>query len=434
MRDQLCRVDIDMRAFPLTFEREILRIFRLARICLEGENVNMELRNYELELRDQVAAFLCDMIRIPSVSCQEGDVVRRIAQEMEKVGFDEVTIDAFGNVIGRIGSGPRVIAYDAHVDTVDVGSRELWDFDPFIGDIVDGFVRGRGASDQEGGMASMVYAGYLIKKYSLLPEDVTLLMVGSVSEEDCDGLCWRYIIEKAGIKPEMVLITEPTECRLYRGQRGRMEITATMPGLSAHGSAPNRGKNAVMAMAPIISGIEQLGSRLHIDEFLGQGSVTISQIRSTAPSLCSVADSCEVYMDRRLTWGETPELALQQIKDLDTTGQLKVEAAQYDVPTHTGYVYPVDKIYPAWKTPVDHSTVQAGVETYKELFGREPEIGCWTFSTNGVSIAGLHQIPCIGFGPGREEWAHAPNEMCSVDQLVEAALFYAFYPVHYIGR
>lgn len=392
----------------------------------------MNTRHYADEIRERTAQFLCDMIKIPSTSCEETAVVDRIAEEMRRVGFDAVRIDAFGNVIGRIGSGTRLLAYDAHVDTVDVGNRDRWDFDPFIGDIKDGFVRGRGASDQEGGMAAMVYAGYLMKKYDLLPRDVTLLMVGSVAEEDCDGLCWRYLIEKENIRPEMVMITEPTECRLYRGQRGRMEITATMPGISAHGSAPERGKNAVMAMAPVIHGVERLGPALHTDEFLGRGSVTISRIRSTAPSLCSVADSCEIYLDRRLTWGETPENALDEIRKLDPTGQLAVNAARYETPTHTGYVYPVDKIYPAWKTPEDHATVRAGIAAHDAMFGKPPEVGRWTFSTNGVSIAGLHKIPCVGFGPGREEWAHAPNEMCAVEQLVTAALFYAAYPSKYI--
>ncbi|MBN1879549.1 YgeY family selenium metabolism-linked hydrolase [bacterium] len=386
------------------------------------------------EIRKPMSSFLCDMIRIPSVSCHETDVINRIAAEMRSVGFDDVDVDPFGNVIGRIGNGRRLIAFDAHVDTVDVGSRELWDFDPFIGDIVDDYIRGRGASDQEGGMASMVYAGYLIKKHKLLPPDMTLLMVGSVSEEDCDGLCWRYIIEKSEIRPEMVLITEPTSCRLYRGQRGRMEITATMPGLSAHGSAPERGKNAIMAMAPVIAGIERLAPSLQCDDFLGRGSVTISRIRSTAPSLCSVADSCEIYMDRRLTWGETPDMALEQIRQLDPSGKLQVQAAQYSEPTHTGFVYPVTNIFPAWKTPADHRAVLAGRATHRDLFGCEPEIGRWTFSTNGVSIAGLHGIPCIGFGPGHEEMAHAPNEKVAVDELVTAALFYAFFPEHYMNQ
>jgi len=392
------------------------------------QNRTIDTQKSDKEIRQRMAEFLCDMIRIPSTSCNEGAVVKRIAEEMKSVGFDDVTIDPFGNVIGRIGNGPRLIAYDAHVDTVDVGNTSLWEFDPFAGDIVDGYVRGRGASDQEGGMASMVYAGYLMKKYNLLPPEFTLLMVGSVSEEDCDGLCWRYIIEKSGIRPEMVLITEPTSCRLYRGQRGRMEIMATMPGLSAHGSAPERGKNAVTAMAPVILELEKLADRLIVDDFLGKGSVTISRIRSTSPSLCSVADSCEIYLDRRLTWGETPEMALDQIRELDPSGALKVEAAEYRVPTHTGFVYPVTNIFPAWKTPENHSIVMAGCATYRSLFGRDVEIGRWTFSTNGVSIAGLHGIPCIGFGPGHEEMAHAPNEMIAVDELVTAALFYAYYP------
>ncbi len=385
------------------------------------------------EIETPCTKFLSDMIKIPSISGKEQDLVLRIKKEMTTVGFDEVVIDDFGNVIGRIGHGSRFIAMDAHVDTVDIGNKDLWEFDPFCGSIRDGYVHGRGASDQEGGMASLVYAGYLIKKYDLLPPDVTLLITGTVSEEDCDGLCWHYLIEQKGIRPEMVVITEPTDCRLYRGQRGRMEIIARMPGLSAHGSAPERGINAIIEMADIIKGIAQLPDCLGEDEFLGRGSITISQISSTAPSLCSVADSCEIYLDRRLTWGETPERAVEEIRALDKTGKLQVFVPQYNTPTHTGLVYPVIKEFPAWKTPLDHLSVIAGIRTHEELFGRQPEVGRWTFSTNGVAIAGSHQIPCIGFGPGKEEWAHAPNERVEVAQLITAALFYAFYPKHYIN-
>jgi putative selenium metabolism hydrolase len=386
-------------------------------------------REYAAELRPNIAAFLGDLIRIPSPSGKEKVVVQRIATEMHAAGFDNVTIDPFGNVLGRIGTGPRLIAYDAHVDTVDVGVIEHWDFDPFAGDIDGGFVRGRGASDQKSGMASMVYAGHMIKKLDLLPAEFTLLMTGTVSEEDCDGLCWRYILEKTALRPEMVLITEPSSCRLYRGQRGRMEITATMPGVSAHGSAPERGENAITAMIPVITGMEHLQQTLPHDPFLGRGSLTISRIRSTAPSLCSVADSCEIYIDRRLTFGETPESALQQIQQLDLSKKLIVDTVEYATPTHTGFVYPVTSVFPAWMTPRDHPTVLAGCDIFRVLFNQEIEPGRWTFSTNGVSIAGLHGIPCIGFGPGDEEMAHAPNERVAVDDLETAALFYASYPL-----
>lgn len=320
---------------------------------------------------------------------------------------------------------------DAHIDTVDVGNRDLWNFEPFSGHIKDGFVWGRGASDQKGGMASLVYGGFLIKKFNLLPENFTLWVTGTVSEEDCDGLCWKYLIEKSGFHPELALITEPTNCRLYRGQRGRMEITATTAGISSHGSAPERGINAVELMADIIKGVADLNTRLAVDEFLGKGSVTISQVSSTAPSLCSVADSCQIYLDRRLTWGETPEQAVDQIRKLDPGGKLVVAVPEYITPTHTGMVFPMRKEFPAWKTPADHPSVLAGIDTYKELTGQAPEVGCWTFSTNAVSISGLHKIPCIGFGPGKEEWAHAPNECTPVDQLGISAMFYALFPQRY---
>ncbi len=384
--------------------------------------------NIKDEIQQPVAQFLSDLVRIRSYSAGETQVVARIKEEMERVGFDETRVDAFGNIIGRIGTGPRIIALDAHIDTVEIGNESLWEFPPFSGEIRDGFLLGRGASDQKGGMAAMVYAGAIMKKYDLVPPDCTVLMTGTVSEEDCDGLCWRYLIEQENIRPEVCILTEPTNCRLYRGHRGRMEIIVQMPGVSAHGSAPERGINAISRMADIIKGMDTLAKNLAEDSFLGKGTVTISRILSTAPSLCSVADSCEIYLDRRLTWGETPESAVAEIQALDHTGEMKVLIPKYEKPTHTGYVYPVEKVFPAWKTAEDHPAVTAGIKTHVDVLGSEPVISRWTFSTNGVAVSGIHGIPCIGFGPGREKWAHAPNERMEIAQLVTAALFYAGYP------
>lgn len=377
--------------------------------------------------------FLSDIIRIPSYSGQESGVARRIEAEMLRVGFDEVRIDRFGNVLGRIGSGPRLIAMDGHIDTVEIGNRDSWDFDPFSGEIRDGYIWGRGASDQKAGIAALVYAGYLMRSFQkeLLPEEFTILITGTVSEEDCDGLCWRYLIEKESIRPELCVITEPTDGTIYRGQRGRVEISARMPGISAHGSAPERGVNAITRMADIVTSISDLSGTLPLDEFLGRGSITVSRITSAAPSLCSVPDSCEIYLDRRLTWGETPAAALEQIRALDSTGEMQVEIPEFTAPTHRGFVYPVLKEYPAWKTDPSHPAITAAMDAFESLFERKPEIGRWIFSTNGVAISGIYGIPCIGFGPGREEWAHAPNERVAIDQLYQAALFYAFYPQYY---
>ncbi len=355
--------------------------------------------------------FLRDMVAIPSESCDEKRVVHRIKEEMEKVGFDKVEIDPMGNVLGYIGHGPRLVAMDAHIDTVGIGNIKNWDFDPYEGMETDELIGGRGTSDQEGGMASMVYAGKIIKDLGL-EDEYTLLVTGTVQEEDCDGLCWQYIIEQSGIRPEFVVSTEPTDCQVYRGQRGRMEIRIDVQGVSCHGSAPERGDNAIFKMGPILGELQELSQRLGYDEFLGKGTLTVSEIFFTSPSRCAVADSCAVSIDRRLTWGETWEGALDEIRALPAVQKANavVSMYNYDRPSWTGLVYPTECYFPTWKVEEDHFTVKALVNAYEGLFGKAPVVDKWTFSTNGVSIMGRHGIPVIGFGPGKEPEAHAPNE------------------------
>ncbi len=386
-------------------------------------------KGYEKEM----TAFLRDMIAIPSESCQEEGVILRIRQEMEKVGFDEITIDPMGNIIGRIGHGKHVIAMDAHIDTVGIGDIKNWKYDPYLGHEDERIIVGRGASDQEGGMAAMVYAGKVIKDLKL-EDDYSLLITGTVQEEDCDGLCWQYIIEEDKIKPEFVVITEPTSCRIYRGHRGRMEIKVTTSGISCHGSAPERGDNAIYKMAPIIQNLQGLHERLLDNEFLGKGSLAVSEVFSSSPSRCAVSDGCWISIDRRLTDGETYESALQEIKDLPSVkaANAKVEMYEYKRPSYTGLVYPTKAFFPTWVLPENHVVCQSTVETYKALFNEEPIVDKWTFSTNAVSIMGRYQIPCIGFGPGDEVEAHAPNEKTYKEHLVKACAMYALIPKMYM--
>ncbi len=387
------------------------------------------------EYKPQMTAFLRDMIRIPSESCDEKKVVARIAEEMEKVGFDKVEIDPMGNVLGTIGSGKHVIAMDAHIDTVGVGNMDNWEFDPYEGYEDEETIGGRGTSDQEGGMASMVYAGKIIKDLDLVGE-YTLVVVGSVQEEDCDGLCWQYIVKELGLKPEFVVSTEPTDGGIYRGQRGRMEIKVEVKGISSHGSAPERGDNAIFRMGKILGELEQLHERLDTDAFLGKGSLTVSEIFYTSPSRCAVADGCTISIDRRLTAGETGELAIQQIKDLPAVIEAKGEVSMYTYnrPSYTGLVYPTDCYFPSWVLPEDHKVTDASVAAYEGLFGEKPRVDKWTFSTNGVSIMGMFGIPCVGFGPGKEAEAHAPNEKTWKADLVSCAAFYAALPLIYVDK
>ena len=282
-------------------------------------------------------------------------------------------------------------------------------------------------------MAALVYAGKIIKELNL-EGDYTLLVTGTVQEEDCDGLCWRYIINEADIRPELVVLSEPTACRIYRGQRGRMEIKITTRGLSAHGSAPERGENAIYKMAPIITELEALNQRLTQHDFLGKGTLTVSEVFFSSPSRCAVADGCSISVDRRLTYGETAASALEEIRSLPAVkcAEAEVEMYDYNRPSYRGVVYPGEAYFPTWLINEDHPAAQTLKEAYRGLFAEEPVVDKWTFSTNGVTIMGSHGIPCIGFGPGHEDQAHAPNERTWKDELVKAAAMYAAIPLVYV--
>ncbi|MCF6239306.1 MAG: YgeY family selenium metabolism-linked hydrolase [Candidatus Marinimicrobia bacterium] len=385
--------------------------------------------------QSDISKFLRDMIAIPSESCQEEQVILRIKAEMELVGFDKIEIDEMGNIYGTIGHGSHVIAMDAHIDTVGVGNIDNWKVDPYAGFEDDEIIIGRGASDQEGGMASMVYAGKIIKDLGL-EDDYTLVITGTVQEEDCDGLCWQYIMDKKKIQPEFVVSTEPTSCRIYRGHRGRMEIRVTTSGISCHGSAPERGDNAIFKMAPILLELQELHKHLTDHEFLGKGSLTVSEIFYTSPSRCAVADGCSISVDRRLTMGETADSALKEIRNLPAVkaANAVVEIYDYARPSYTGFTYPTEAYFPTWLIAEDHIATEALVDAYQGLFKEDPIVDKWTFSTNGVAIMGRYGVPCIGFGPGAEEEAHAPNEKTWKAELVKAAAMYVAIPLTYLER
>ena len=378
-------------------------------------------------LEPGIAEDLCDMIRVPSFSTKEKEVVALIAKKMRDAGFDEVRVDGLGSVIGRIGSGKRVIAFDAHIDTVYPGERANWSFDPFDGHVEGGKVWGRGSVDQEGGMASMLAAGTIIKELGLA-EGMTVYFTGTVMEEDCDGLCWNYLIGEEKLVPELVVITEPTNLNIYRGHRGRMEITVEIRGVSCHGSAPERGDNAIYKMARIALEIEKLNGRLRDDPFLGKGTVTVSELVTGSPSQCAVADYARIYLDRRLTAGETRESAIAEVTDAAARAgypDAAVKVPVYKERAYTGLVHPMDKYYPTWVLEEGSPWLASAVAAYEAALGATPRVDKWTFSTNGVAIRGLHGIPCIGMGPGNEVLAHAPDEACPVDHLGKAAAFYA---------
>ncbi|MGB4261226.1 MAG: YgeY family selenium metabolism-linked hydrolase, partial [Candidatus Cloacimonas acidaminovorans] len=298
---------------------------------------------------------LMDMVKIPSFSTKEKEVAECILKEMQEIGMDDAYIDPLGNVIGRLGFGKKVIAFDAHIDTVYPGDLSLWDFDPFAAHIKDGKIWGRGTVDQKSGMASMLTSARIMKDLDL-GKEFSIYFTGTVMEEDCDGLCWQYILQEGEIKPELVVITEPTNLNIYRGHRGRMEMEVSIKGLSCHGSAPERGDNAIYKISRIALEIEKLHQNLRYDDFLGKGSICVTQVFFTGPSQCAVPDSARIHLDRRLTFGENKESAVAEVQDACKKAgypDATIEILTYQEAAYTGLVYPTEKYYPTWVTPLD---------------------------------------------------------------------------------
>jgi putative selenium metabolism hydrolase len=375
--------------------------------------------------------FLRDMIAIPSESAEEGKVIARIRKEMESTkAFDKIWSDKMGNLFGQVGKpgkGKKLIAIDAHVDTVGVGDRSEWKHDPYKGKVADGKVWGRGAGDQEGAIPAMVYAGKIMRDLKLDLSEYYVLVVFTVMEEDCDGLCWQYIVKEDKIKPDAVVVTDSTNCWILRGHRGRMEIGVTAKGKSCHGSMPEKGDNAIYKIAKVTNEIEKLNKRLKADKFLGKGTITVSYVDCKTPSMCAVPGEAFIHLDRRLTVGDTKTSAVREVKDaVKRAGvKAKVEVLRYARESYTGLTYETEKYFPTWCEPEDALQVRAAIKVHRDVLGKAPTLHRWTFSTNAVSIAGMFGIPCVGFGPAPENVAHTVNDSVPIDHMVKCAAFYA---------
>jgi putative selenium metabolism hydrolase len=385
--------------------------------------------------REPIIAFMREICAIPSIMGQIGQVGQRVMDEMNRLGFEDVRFDRMGNVLGRIGNGPRVLLYDSHLDTVDIGDRADWGWDPFEGKVEDGVLYARGAGDEKQSTPGMLYGLAIARDLGLL-DGLTVWYFGNM-EEDCDGQSCQVLVEVEGIRPDLVVVGEPTEMNVYRGHKGRVELKVVARGRSAHAASNQLGENAIYKLVPVLSGIQELNDQLHIDPFLGQGRITASIIQSRSPSLNAVPDECTVFIDRRLTFGETKEQALAQVEALvphDERGKVSVEILQYDTPSYTGFVYPVEKYFPAWALPQEHPLVQAGLRTSEALWGGKAKTGRLNFSTNATYWMGKANIPTIIFAAGVETTAHSLLDQVPLDDMVRATEWYALLPAMLPGR
>lgn len=376
--------------------------------------------------RGEILAFFRDILAIPSMESQIREVGERIAEEMRRLGFEEVWWDKMGNIVGRIGNGEKILLYDSHIDTVGIGNPDEWKWDPFKGHEEDGVLYARGACDEKQSTPGMIYGLALAKELGLL-EGVTAYYFGNMEEWN-DGSAPHAFVQTEGIKPHFVVIGEPTKMQVYRGHKGRVEFQIKAVGKSAHAASNHLGDNAIYKLLPIIERIKNLEPELGDHEFLGHGKITVTDMKVRTPSINAVPDEAIIYIDRRITFGEDPQDELKRLQDIiGDRDDIEASILLYDEPSYTGFIFPLDKIYPAWAHEEDHPFVQAGVQAGVALFG-EMKTGKWDFSTNGIYWAGKAGIPSIGFGPGDEIHAHTVMDQVRLEDVVRATEWYALLP------
>lgn len=376
---------------------------------------------------EELSQLAAELVRIPSLPGDEGAMAARLLEAMKRAGFQDIWTDRVGNVIGRYGTGRGpALLLDGHMDTIDVGDPAAWLHPPFAGVVEDGFLYGRGAVDMKGALASMIYGVKLLADADVrLDGDLYVAFV--VQEEPCEGMAIRSLIEDEGLQPAFVVLGEPTNLGIYLGQRGRVELLLTAYGRAAHAATPDQGLNAIYAAARVVFGIELLANQLLTDPVLGQGSVAVTHVVSTAGSRNAIPDRCSLVIDRRLTLGETEARAIAEIQQIVKREGVRADIAtvEHEMNSYNGCVIRGRKYYPPWLMSEQAPLVRAAVRAVERVLGARPRLGVWQFSTDGAYTMGVAGIPTIGFGPGDEHLAHTADERIALADLAYAARGYA---------
>ena len=366
--------------------------------------------------------FIQRAIRTRSFSDQEGEMAELLKAEMLRIGFDEAFIDSTGNVVGRIGSGGKIIHFDSHLDTVQVNDPDEWQVAPFSGDIVDGYVWGRGSVDMKAALGASVYAAALAKERGYT-EGKTIYVTGTVCEEYCDGENLKHLYQEFSLRPDYCIICEPSDNAITLGHKGKAQIRIKTHGVSAHGSAPEKGVNAVYEMAEIISRVDALNKSLY-KAGEKHGTIVLSDISCVSASLNAVPSECAIYLDRRLVLAET----LEQVKK-EMAGLIAGKNASWEIGTlhHTswkGKALDYQPMHNPWSIGLGHELTQALRAAYQTVYQREATtFDFWDFGTNAITPVAMG-IPTIGFGPGEYKLAHMKDERCAVGKIKEACEVY----------
>jgi len=409
-----------------------------------------ELSKLAAQLKPAAVEFCQRLIRVPALSGEEKGVADLYLHEMEKIGFDEVFRDSWGNVVGIIkGTKPGpTIMYNCHLDHVDPGDYAEWlGYDPY-GAVIDcdemenqdrtalektEVIHGRAAADVKGGGACQIYSGALLLKLREQGYELSgnYLFTGVVLEEPAEQLGMIKLIDETlpqkGLTYDGVVSCEATGLKIYLGHRGRVELKVTVEGVTSHGSAPWLGINAVNKATAFIDKVEEIvACEAAYDHELGKSSIALTIINCTPGALCIVPDRCYITYDRRFVPGETADSCVRQIQRVidelsaaDKDFKAKVEIAAEPRTSYTGKTATLPNVKEAWKIDQDHLFVKAAAAGLTKL-DQPVKYGHWDFGTDLSVVCGRDKKPAIGYSPMQELYCHRPIDKVRIDYMEKA--------------
>ena len=381
---------------------------------------------------ENALAFAADLIRIPGLSGHEGDVARRVREEMDALGLEDVRVDDAGNVIGIArgrGNAPPALL-NCHLDVVAEGDHGEWEVPPFSGEIRDGFLHGRGAMDIKGPLALQTHAAASL--IGTAPGDV---IVAHTVLEERGGLGMKHLLESGTVKPGVVIIGESTHGDVCIGHRGRAEVEVVITGTAGHASAPERAHNALDALGGVLAAVRALAQRQPSDDVLGMASVTSTMVDVLPESRNVIPDKVVVTLDWRILPGfpeetlmaSVREAVAEQLPALPQGLAVSVRMATEHQRTYTGLAEDKNLMTPGFLMAPEHPVVLAAAAAVgrRDDASKPAAVRPWAFATDGGWSCGVYDVPTIGFAPGEERFAHTNRERLDVE---EARWAFARYP------
>ena len=370
---------------------------------------------------DEMIAFCQKLVQTPSLPGEEGDVAALIRAEMERLNYDEVWADEWGNVIGLLrGQGEgRSLMFNGHMDHIDPGDPKVWPYPPYSGEIHDGRLWGRGASDMKGPLAAMIHAvGALAREGIRPPGD---LYVAAVVQEEVGGLGSIKLAQN--IRPDCAVVGEASSNQLARGHRGRVEVIVRVQGKSVHASVPHQGVNPHHVLARFIQRLESLP--LAQDKTFGPSTVAPTLYLSDQKSSNVLPGEIRLHLDWRNIPGETAEDVLIQLYPLLDACLAEVKGSRgevllhtRDLDTYTGKAEIFPAVFPSFGLPADDPWLLKGQEVLTRALDRPVDVIIWPFATDGGHLMAAG-IPAIGFGPAETHTLHTVRENVPLEMLLE---------------